>query len=87
MPKTLLPNPNAGIPVACPKCGRAMGRMVQVNGQVRLAAGGWLITEGSQTCAGCGRPFVFKPPRVPFDEVMRRAQKRALDGAQHEPGK
>jgi uncharacterized C2H2 Zn-finger protein len=66
----------ADIPVTCPSCGALFGRMVQVNGVVRLDAAGWIISDGYRHCHRCGHVFHFKPPKAPWPELVRRAEKR-----------
>jgi hypothetical protein len=77
----------ADIPVICPSCGAPFGRMVQVNGVVRLDAAGWIISDGYRHCHRCGAVFHFKPPKAPWDELVRRAAKRQeqLAKAQGQP--
>ena len=69
---------SSSVPARCTRCGEVIGRMVQIHGQVQLAAEGWLITDGTRQCSGCGQLFHFRPPKATFEEVARRYQKRVL---------
>ncbi len=62
------------VPARC-LCGNVMGHLTEVNGQVRLNAGGWLIADGAGKCPRCGRPFVFRPPKAGWPEIVRRYDK------------
>jgi hypothetical protein len=70
------------IPVTCPSCGALFGRMVQVNGVVRLDSGGWIIAYGHRHCHCCGHIFHFRPPKSSWDELVQWAAKRQEQLAQ-----
>lgn len=60
------------IPVSCPKCGASMGSMVQVDEEIYLDDGSFLVSSGRKTCHVCSRPFHFQRPKRPWRSLMQQ---------------
>lgn len=67
------------IPVSC-QCGASMGRMVQVDNEIYLDDGVFLVSSGRKICHACGRPFHFRRPQQPWRALVQRHQ-NALAGS------
>lgn len=62
------------VPVECTRCGAELGKLVEIDGAVYLNGGEWLIRQGKRHCHACGKPFVFTPPKVPFETLLAKAK-------------
>lgn len=74
--QTAAPCDITSIPYECPNCRTKVGDLVQVNGWVRLDAGGWLIGDGMKHCHRCGRMIHVKAPKESWSELVARYLER-----------
>lgn len=58
----------------CPHCAAIVGRLIKKANVVYLDTGEWLILDGKRHCHVCGSVFVFKPPKVSFEALLKRAE-------------
>lgn len=58
--------------ISCAKCGRTIGRVVDVENEELIQVGGLIVTEIHGNCAGCGEEFHYSLNQRRLERLIRR---------------